>query len=107
MNWNYVSLFKICLGEVYTTGKKWYGPIEKWYITHNFWKEIPGDFFTKIMATVPLFNGRVPFFACRVKRPFNLLLHLLLFSQIQQLTDQFCDDTDVLLGEKTKELLRK
>ncbi|KAJ7384993.1 hypothetical protein OS493_018682 [Desmophyllum pertusum] len=26
---------------------------------------------------------------------------------IQQLTDQYCDDTDVLLEEKTKELLRK
>lgn len=26
---------------------------------------------------------------------------------IQQLTDQFCDDTEVLLEEKTKELLRK
>ena len=30
-----------------------------------------------------------------------------LFSQVEQLTDQFCNDTDILLEEKTKELLRK
>ena len=29
------------------------------------------------------------------------------FSQVEQLTDQFCNDTDILLEEKTKELLRK
>ena len=27
--------------------------------------------------------------------------------QVEQLTDQFCNDTDILLEEKTKELLRK
>jgi len=26
---------------------------------------------------------------------------------IQQITDEYCGDTDVLLAEKTKELLRK
>ena len=29
------------LRDAYTTGKKWYGPVEKWYGTHNFCKEIP------------------------------------------------------------------
>ena len=28
-----------------------------------------GYFFTKIMSTVPLFNGSVPFSACRVNSP--------------------------------------
>ena len=31
-----------------------------------------GDFFTKIVGTVALFNGSVPFFACRIKGPLVL-----------------------------------
>ena len=29
------------LRAAYTTGKKWYGAVEKWYGIHNFCKEIP------------------------------------------------------------------
>lgn len=37
----------------------------------------------------------------------RIFMHCQLFSQVEQLTDQFCNDTDILLEEKTKELLRK
>ena len=64
---NYIKNYFINTNKFasYMTGKKYYGPIEKWYSTHNVCKEIPALFWVQIMGT-PLLGGSIPLFTCHV-----------------------------------------
>ena len=58
------------------TGKEWYGPTKKWYVTctHNLDLKQCGYFFTNIMGTVhyvALFNGSIIFFTCHARGKFD------------------------------------
>ena len=72
---------------VYTTGKKWYRPVEKSIGNHGP-KTVWVFLYRNIASTVPLFNGSVAFFTCHVNSPkVAVLRNTMMARQVSQHAD--------------------